>query len=206
VPYVVDTDRTVFRHDPLVACAKSFLALAIAFSSGHAAQGATKDIKTSTGKWISVIETHPVGQSVSDIRITTAGFEHELDETVEGADPIKDIFIADLDGNGFDELYIITISAGSGSYGKVIGMASNREKSMSMINFPEIERDDPIFEGYMGHDAFTVENQRLVRSFPVYRSKDTNTKPTGGTRRVVYRLKPGEAMWQLQIERAAPDD
>lgn len=141
-----------------------------------------KEFQTKTGKTIIVSETHPVSQSLSTIEIYTKNFEHEFAEVYKDQDPISDIFLADLDGNGFDELYIITTSAGSGSYGKVIGLASNKDKSLSMVHFPPVESGDPNFKGYMGHDVFRLEGRKLVRLFPVYHEGDTNQNPTGGTR------------------------
>jgi len=163
---------------------------------------APKEYKTKTGKTIIISETHPVGQSLSTIKIITKDFEHNYPEIYQDRDPISDVFIADLDGNGFDEIYIITISAGSGSHGTVLGFASNKDKSLSMINFPEIQKGDENFEGYMGHDTFKIEDQKLVRTFPIYNQGDTNQNPTGGTRKLVYGLYPGEAMWQLKVEKS----
>lgn len=161
-----------------------------------------KVYKTRTGKTILISETHPVGQSLSTIEISTKDFEHNYLEKYQGRDPVSDIFLADLDGNGFDEIYIITTSAGSGSYGSLLGFASNRDKSLSMINFPEIQERDENFKGYMGHDTFKIENQKFVRTFPIYNEGDTNKNPTGGTRKLVYGLYPGEAMWQLKVEKS----
>jgi hypothetical protein len=157
------------------------------------------EFKTNTGKSIFVTETHPEGQSLSNIEIRTEGFLHNISETFVNKDPITDIFISDLDGNGFDEIYIVTSSQGSGSYGGVLAFASNKDLSMSMINFPDIKENPIIFDGYMGHDVFTIEDQGLVRTFPVYKNDDTNQNPTGGKRKVIYKLAPGEAMWQLKI-------
>ena len=161
---------------------------------------APTEYKTKTGKTIIISETHPVGQSLSTIEISTKDFEHNYPEIYEDRDPISDVFIADLDGNGFDEIYIITTSAGSGSYGAVLGFASNKNKSLSMINFPGIQERDDNFEGYMGHDTFKIEDQKLVRTFSIYNEGDTNKHPTGGSRKLVYGLYPGEAMWQLKVE------
>lgn len=168
----------------------------------NAQSDSVSEYETKTGKTIIVSETHPVGQSLSTIEISTKGFEYNRPETYEDVDPITDMFLADLDNNGFDEIYIIITSTGSGSYGKVLGFASNKDKSLSMINFPVPKENDPIFEGYMGHDVFKIENQKLVRIFPLYNEDDTNQNPTGGKRRVVYGLYPGEAMWQLKIEKS----
>jgi hypothetical protein len=69
-----------------------------------------------------------------------------------------------------------------------------------MVHFPEIRKGKAHFEEYMGHDTFTIEGRKLVRLFPIYKKGDTNENPTGGRRKLVYGLYPGEAMWQLRIE------
>ena len=162
----------------------------------------SKEFKTKTGKTIMISETHPVGQSLSTIKISTKDFEYNYSEMYKDRDPITDIFLSDLDGNGFDEIYIIITSAGSGSYGTVLGFASNKDKSLSMINFPEVQEGDIHFKGYMGHDTFKIEERKLVRIFPIYNQGDTNQNPTGGKRKLIYGLYPGEAMWQLKIEKS----
>jgi hypothetical protein len=118
-------------------------------------------------------------------------------EIYEDRGPISDVFVAD--GNGVDEIYIIMTSAGSGSYGTVL--ASDKDNSLSMIHFPKIEDGDLTVEGYRGHDTFRIEGQKLVRVFPIYNPGDTSSRLTGGVRTLVYGLYPGEAMWQLKIER-----
>ena len=162
--------------------------------------GFIKRYITNTGKTIIISETHPIGLSLSNIRINTRDLDYNYSETFTDRDPVSDVFIADIDDNGFDEIYIITISAGSGSFGSVLGFASNRDKSLSMINFPDLPYNKELFEGYMGHDSFTIENNKLVRTFPVFNAGDTNENPTGGKRKLIYGLYPGEAMWQLKIE------
>jgi hypothetical protein len=186
--------------------AAAMLVLIIALTTGSgtkvASSNTSKEYKTKTGKTIIISETHPVGRSLSTIAISTKDFEHNYAETYEDGAPISEVFVADLDGNGFDEIYIITTSAGSGSYGTVLGFASNKDKSLSMIHFPETQEGKENFEGYMGHDTFKIVDQKLVRIFPVYREGDANTNPTGGKRKLVYGLYPGEAMWQLKIEKS----
>ena len=71
-----------------------------------------------------------------------------------------------------------------------------------MINFPEIQEGDKNFEGYMGHDVFKIEKQKLIRIFPIYNEGNTNQNPTGGKRKLVYGLYTGEAMWQLKVEKS----
>jgi hypothetical protein len=173
-----------------------------ASQSKDSATDVSKAYRTMTGKTIIVSETHPVGQSLSTIEVRTEGFEHNFGEVFEDRDPISNVFVADLDGNGFDEIYIVTTTAGSGSYGTILGFASNKDQSLSMIHFPEMREGDAHFKGYMGHDTFKIEGRKLVRIFPAYDKGDTNENPTGGRRKLIYDLVPGEAMWQLRIEKS----
>lgn len=154
---------------------------------------------TRSGKSLLIEESHPVGQSLSDIQLRSSGFEHDLSENIKNSDPIHAVHVADLDGNGFDEFYIVTRSGGSGSYGTIVAFASNKDKSLSTIYFPEIKEEDERFKGYMGHDSFHLSDNNLIRSFPVYLSIDKNVAPNGGTRKITYGLFKGEASWQLRI-------
>ena len=186
----------------VVAMSLSTLGLISCSDGKPGSTDAPKEYRTKTGKTIIISETHPAGRSLSTIEVRTECFEHNFGEIFEDRDPISDVFVTDLDGNGFDEIYIITTSAGSGSYGTVLGFASNKDKSLSMIHFPEVRKGDEYFDGYMGHDSFKIEGQKLVRIFPVYNKGDTNENPTGGRRKLVYGLYPGEAMWQLKVEKS----
>jgi hypothetical protein len=138
-------------------------------------------------------KSHPIGLSLSTIEISTKDFEYNQSEKYEDMDPISNVFMAEIDQNGFDEIYIITSSQGSGSYGNVMAFASNKDKSISQIHLPEIQNDDKTFQGYMGHDVFSIDDQKLVRIFPIYDKNDSNHNPTQGKRKVVYGLYPGEA-------------
>jgi hypothetical protein len=184
----------------VAAMSVSTVGLVYTSQSKDSATEVCKAYRTKTGKTIIISETHPAGRSLSTIEVRTEGFEHNFGEVFEDRDPISNVFVADLDGNGFDEIYIVTTAAGSGSYGSLLGFASNKDKSLSMIHFPEKREGDAHLEGYMGHDTFTIESRKLVRLFPIYNKGDTNESPTGGRRKLVYGLVPGEAGWQLRVE------
>lgn len=145
--------------------------------------------------------------SVNTLRITPSGriqnprvIEQEVDGTVVGAE------VADLDGNGWPEIYVYVQSAGSGSYGTVVGHAVNRGLSITPIVLPDLNADPNASAGYMGRDRFAVAEGRLVRRFPIYRPTDTNAAPSGGTRQLRYRLVQGEASWMLQLVPAETQD
>lgn len=106
-----------------VAMSVSIVGLVYCSNKKHISTDALKKYQTKTGKTIIVLETHLVGRSLSTIEIKSNGFEHNFQAVYEDRHPISDVFLVDLDGNGFDEIYIITTSAGSGSYEMVLGFA-----------------------------------------------------------------------------------
>jgi hypothetical protein len=110
---------------------------------------------------------------------------------------VSGVEVADLDANGLPELYVFVTSAGSGSYGALVGYAVNKgATSITPINLAELS--GKAAQGYQGHDSFAVIEQNLARRFPIYRPGDTNAKPSGGIRQISYQLVPGEASWQLK--------
>ena len=164
-----------------------------------------KSLTTSTGKTFEV-ETQSEGASVMNIIVTPKDFPNSSDSwKIEGADPLAESFTADLDKNGFEELYLVTRSAGSGSYGRLYGYASNNDLSATPIYVPEPSEADIAeggdFYGYMGHDSIFLDQGRLYRKFPVYKEGDANCCPTGGDRQLEYELTPGEASWILRIKK-----
>ena len=155
-----------------------------------------KEFKTNTGKIIVVSESHPQGQSLSNISIAFSG-DPGSEIKYKDVDPINKVLVDDLDANGFSEIYIITVNAGSGSYGNVIGLASLSDKSLSQITVPPVEENDlkkgGKFEGYEGHDEFVIIENSLSRTFPI--------KSANATKRAInYKLKAGEAGFRLFIK------
>jgi hypothetical protein len=144
----------------------------------------------------------PNAGSVNTLKITADGLEgsnapieQEIDGTVSNAE------VADLNADGFPELYVHVVSAGSGGYGTLVAYASNSNKSLTSIYLPELSDDKKNSKGYMGHDEFAVVENVLARRFPVYKEGDSNAKPTGGTRQIQYKLKAGEAGWVLRVDK-----
>ena len=177
---------------------KLALALAAMMFSQASAQGAFN--KTLTLQGVNFHVTCANEGSQNTLRIVPSGaihnvrnIEQQIDGSVIGAE------VADLDGNGTPEIYVFVQSAGSGSYGTVVGHAVNRGSSITPIMMPELSDDARASAGYMGRDRFSVAGDRLVRQFPLYRDGDSNAAPSGGTRQLHYRLVPREASWALQL-------
>jgi len=153
-----------------------------AFKKTLTLQNITFDIRTTGEGSNSELTIQPKGLEIDNQNIAL-----EIDGEVVNAE------IEDLNSDGFPEILIYTISAGSGSYGNVIGYSVNNGKSLSQIYFPDISENKGASSGYMGHDEFAIIETSLARRFPVYKDGDTNNNPTGGTRQIEYKLKDGEA-------------
>jgi len=153
-------------------------------------QNITFDIKSSGEGSIQQLLIQPKG-----LEIDNQDISREIDGSVVDAE------IEDLNSDGSPEIVIYTVSAGSGSYGNVIGYSVNNGKSMSEIYFPDLFDNKEASTGYMGHDQFTIMESTLARRFPVYKEGDTNNNPTGGTRQIEYKLKDGEASRSFVIDK-----
>jgi Periplasmic lysozyme inhibitor of I-type lysozyme len=140
--------------------------------------------------------------SINELKIVPSGL------TVDNAPIVRPIEgqitraeVADLNADGSPEVYVYIRSAGSGSYGTLVAFSANKRKSLSEIHLPPVSDDAKAARGYMGHDDFAVVEGTLVRRFPVYKDGDNNAAPSGGVRQMQYKLKPGEANWQLKLDR-----
>jgi len=182
------------------------LALALAFTTGLGTtdalagpafakrlemQGFAFDITATNEGSINTLRIVPTGLSQQTAPITS-----EIEGTVSGAE------IDDLDANGFPEIYIYVTSAGSGSYGSLVGYAVNKGKSVTPIYLPPVADSPTLSKGYMGHDEFAVVEGTLIQRFPIYREGDANARPTGKIRQLQYKLKAGEAGWVLRLDRS----
>ena len=72
---------------------------------------------------------------------------------------------------------------------------------MSQVFFPPTEENSKINKGYMGQDKFALIENTLDQRFPTYNEGDVNIQPTGGIRQVSYKLKEGEAMRKLEVDK-----
>ena len=159
-------------------------------------------LKTKTGKEF-IVKTKSLSASLNDITVIPKGFENTKENfEVKDADPVVDVFTADLNSDGFDELYVVTRSAGSGGYATIYAWSSNNDKSVTPVYFRELpeKEQEEVFKGYMGHDSVYVVKNRLIRKFPVYKDGDANCCPSGGIKVVKYALKQGEASWLLEVD------
>lgn len=118
-------------------------------------------------------------------------FRVRVDGAVIGAE------VTDLDNNRFPELYLYSVSDGSGSFGRVYGwqFLPDRKADITISHWQL-----PAAEGYMGHDSLWVDKMILCRKYPVYQSGDANAQPSGGYRMKRYHLQPTGNTYVLVAE------
>lgn len=144
-------------------------------------QGITFEVRTTGEGSMKKLTIRPKGLKSGDTPIAM-----DIDGSVANAE------IEDLNADGYPELLVYTVSAGSGSYGDVKGFSVLAGQSMVPISFPDLSGNAEAGKGYMGHDEFAIVETSLIRRFPIYREGDPNSSPSGGTRQISYKLEAGE--------------
>jgi hypothetical protein len=104
---------------------------------------------------------------------------------------VTDAITTNLNDDDYPELFIFVTGAGSGSYGSVVAYEFMNQ-GRRPLTMPALS--GPAAAGYMGQDVFRVEDDQLLRSFPVYRPDDPNSTPSGGIRTVAYTMSSGKGL------------
>ncbi len=162
------------------------------------------ELKTAGDQLILVKEKFQEGKSIASIYLITEKYVDNIKTEFKDQDPLEDAFLYDLNLDGVDDLFLITRSTGSGSYGNVKTFLGEENKTLLPIEMPEISTDDiendGVFVGYRGHDQFELVESELIRKFPIYKDNDKNYLPTGGTRIIIYKLKLNQnSNWEFEI-------
>jgi hypothetical protein len=109
---------------------------------------------------------------------------------------------ADLDADSMPEIILFTQSAGSGSYGNVIGFTLTPSRGLHQIILPELSEASTIQAGYGGHDQFKLEGNRLIRRFPIYSEFSPNSQPSDTSRIVFYSFVPDPTSPRFKVDGA----
>jgi hypothetical protein len=127
----------------------------------------------------------------SGLKIDNSPIERDIDGTVTGVE------VGDINVDGSPEIYVyIKDAKGRAS---MCAFSTNKKKSMSDIYLPPFTDDPKLAKGYRGHDDIAKVEGIIALRFPIY--KDTDDKPTGGTRQLQYKLTQGEASWTLKLDK-----
>lgn len=101
----------------------------------------------------------------------------------------------DISGDNSPELLIVTKDAGN--HGHAYMFSGNKNKSVSQVNIEDVAATKGALDGYQGEDEFALVETVMARRFPIY---EAGTK-TGKMRQIQFKLKNGEAMKQLKVDK-----
>ena len=135
--------------------------------------------------------------SRNSVEIIPVGFKKNLEvikTSVEGV--VTGAEAADLNNDGYPEVYVYINSADKSAYGSILAFASNKNLSLSPIYLPALSEIGKDAVSYNGHDEFSVVENRLMRRFPVVTRNGVQRY-----RQIQYKLIAGEAGWTLKIDR-----
>jgi hypothetical protein len=139
----------------------------------------------------------PNNRSGNTLIVTPAGLQADnLPIQIDVPGIITRIEAADINTDGSPELYVYGFDDTSQT---VLAWSANNKKSLSQISLPDL--DPAQSKGYRGGDEYAVVESILARRFPIYPEDPANTKPTGKTRQIQYKLHPGEAGWLLKADK-----
>lgn len=103
--------------------------------------------------------------------------------------------MVDLAGDGVPEL-AVTSRTNGGIASEVVDLYWLDGEKVHRAAVPELENGS----GYRGGDHFYFEDRMLVRTIPVYRDGDSDSRPTGGTRSLKYEYRAGTLSLYVQTE------
>jgi hypothetical protein len=135
--------------------------------------------------------------SRNSVEIVPVGFKKNLEvikTSVEGV--VTGAETADLNNDGYPEVYVYINSADKSAYGSILAFASNKNLSLSPIYLPALNESSKDAASYNGRDEFSVVENRLMRRFPVVSRNGVQRY-----RQIQYRLIAGEAGWILKVDR-----
>jgi len=119
----------------------------------------------------------------SELNITIITGNKTFTKTIDANDAIgyvKKMKVTDFDQDGLLEVLVVT-SSGNGGYGDISFLEFNGQ-SFKSYSLPGLVTY--YVNGYRGRDTFSIKNNRLVRSFPLYNGKVFNVQT--GTFYVYY--------------------
>jgi hypothetical protein len=105
---------------------------------------------------------------------------------------ITEAEVSDMNADGSPEVFVYIRNPGGEARGAFYAWSANRKKSLSDIHLQELPDNDPALAGHQGKDEYAVVEGSFIRRFAIVGGK---------TRQLQYKLKAGEAGWQLKFVR-----
>jgi hypothetical protein len=162
-------------------------ASAAPFDKQEALQGITFHVTSPNQAGSNTVRIVPAG-----LKVDNSPIEMEVAGIVTGAE------VADINADRSPEIYIYVLEPGPEKRMSLVAFSANQKKSLSTIYLPALSETRGADKGYCGNDDMAPVEGTFLRRFPIC-GKDE--QPTGKTRQLQYKLRPGEAGWQLKLDK-----
>lgn len=101
-------------------------------------------------------------------------------------EPIKQIWITDLDNDRLFEVLVFSASVEEGEYGELV-LYEWTGNNFSSHFMPPLNASQQ--QGYRGFDSYRMYQNQIVYEFPVYQQGDKACCATGGQRQSIYHYR-----------------
>jgi hypothetical protein len=128
--------------------------------------------------------------SRGEFAIIRRGVGNKPDTVAQGLryGTIVNTFAADLNNNGQQEIYIVTQSTDGSLHEELIAFQFDDKGGATGLILPPVPPEEKA-AGYRGHDTIYVEDNYLIRQFPIYKKDDRACCPGGGADKAYYQLE-----------------
>jgi hypothetical protein len=180
---------------PMFICLICLLASLVFFGKAEAQIIFNKiDTTMKLGKTGFKVSTRNKEIATNIASIRPIGFESPANETmnipVRGR--VSYVQVDDLNSDGVADLIMFIYTDSAARHGTVWALMSDGNKSIVPCAMPDPALDGKINQGYKGGDQFSMMEGTVLQKFPVYKTGDTDSLPTGGNRVVLYNVGKSE--------------
>lgn len=167
-------------------------------SAGSANAAAKPFSKTVELHGIKFTVESPNTATGNKVTVTPSGLEATNEAATRDIDgEVYDAEIGDLNVDQSPEVYVYARKSDGDKHASLVAYSANNKKSMSEVSMPAMDPKAKDFAGFNGENEFAVVENSLVQRFPVFDGTGADAKKTGKMRQIQYKLRPGEATWQL---------
>lgn len=150
--------------------------------------------KTKNNKFYQITEDCSEGNIIAKTTIKTFGFKKDKEIVLSEGTTINSVFLADLNNDGFDEIYIQTDS-GNSACNDFLAYTSNMKNDLKTIkvNYPKRVMSENIRA-----ECFSLKNGKLYIKYQIYKENDPECCPSGGEKEIQYKLNILKVKYSLE--------
>jgi hypothetical protein len=101
---------------------------------------------------------------------------------------VSGVQVDDLNNDGVADLIMFIYTDSAARHGTVWALMSDGNKAIVPCAMPDPALDGKINKGYKGGDQFSMMEGTVLQKFPIFKTGDTDSLPTGGNRVVLYNV------------------